>query len=112
MSDEISLLPDATPLRPGLFRSCGPAPVADLALPGIGRVGAPRRADPEALFAVLRRRQGAQDICLLDQLRCVTAQARDPQLPAPRRDWFWWSRQRKGGRLPPLPPAPEDDNGC
>ena len=111
MSDEFPLLPDATPLRPGLFRSCGPAPVADLALPGIGRVGAPRRADPEALFAALRRRQGAQDICLLDQLRCVTAQARDSQLPAPLRGWPWWSRQRKGGHLPPLPHAPEDDNG-
>lgn len=24
MSDEFPLLPDATPLRPGLFRSCGP----------------------------------------------------------------------------------------
>lgn len=100
-----------TRLRPGLFRSCGPALVADLAALGISRVDELRRADPEALFAECCRRQGAQDICLLDQLRCVVEQARNPHAPAAQRDWFWWSRRRKAGAVPPLSPVPEDNNG-
>lgn len=105
MSDDLPLLPEGTALRPGLFRGCGPALTADLARLGIRSVEDVRRADPDALFAELCRRQGRQDICVLDQLRCVAAQARDPHLPAERREWFWWSRQRKSGRLPPLSPS-------
>ena len=101
-------LPDATPLRPGLFRSCGSALTADLHALGISRVGELQRAAPEALFADLCRRQGAQDICLLDQLRCVVEQARNPACPPERRDWFWWSRRRKADDVPQLSPVPED----
>jgi hypothetical protein len=36
-----------------------------------------------------------QDPCVLDTFRCAVAQARNPRLPAEKRDWWWWSRQRK-----------------
>lgn len=101
------LLPDVTPLRPGLFRSCGPALTADCRALGIACVGDLRRAEPDALYAALCRLRGPQDICVLDQLRCVVEQARDPACPAERRDWSWWSRQRKADAVPPLSPVPE-----
>ena len=70
-------------------------------------VGEVRRADPDGLYAALCRLRGPQDICVLDQLRCVVEQARQPACPPERRDWFWWSRRRKAGDVPPLSPVPE-----
>ena len=64
-------LPDATPLRSGLFRGCGPALTADLHALGMACVGEVCRADPDGLYAALCRLRGPQDICVLDQLRCV-----------------------------------------
>lgn len=101
----------ATPLRPRLFRSCGPALVADLAALGIRRVGDLRRAEPDELYAALCRLCGPQDICLLDQLRCVAEQARNPRTPAEQQNRFWWSRRRKADAVPPLSPVPEDAHG-
>lgn len=102
------LLPDATPLRPGLFRGCGPALTADCHALGVACVGELRRAEPDDLYADLCRLRGPQDICVPDQLRCVVEQARNPACPPERRDWFWWSRRRKADDVPPLSPVPED----
>jgi hypothetical protein len=40
-----------------------------------------------------------QDPCVLDTFRCAVAQARNPGLPYAQRNWWWWSRQRKLGKL-------------
>jgi len=53
----------------------------------------------ERLCAKTRTRQ---DPCVLDTFRCAVAQARNPRLPAEKRNWWWWSRQRKAGKLADL----------
>jgi pathogenicity locus Cdd1 protein len=40
-----------------------------------------------------------QDSCVLDTFRCAVAQARNPRLPTEKCNWWWWSRQRKAGKL-------------
>jgi hypothetical protein len=37
----------------------------------------------------------SQDICCLDVFSAAVAQARNPQLPAEQRQWWYWSRKRK-----------------
>ncbi len=92
------------PRVPRDLRGVGPATARDLERLGIRTVKALAAADPDALFVRLRELAGGRlDPCVLDVLRCAVAQARDPDLPAERRDWWWWSRARKGGRLPPVP---------
>jgi hypothetical protein len=51
----------------------------------------------ERLCALTRSRQ---DPCVLDVFRCTVAQARNPRLPAEQRNWWYWSRKRKAGRIP------------
>jgi len=72
----------------------------DLHRLGVASVGALARRDPDRLYHRLCALTGVrQDPCVLDTFRCAVAQARDPLLPAGRRDWWWWSRERKAGRL-------------
>jgi hypothetical protein len=67
------------------FERLGIASVADLAL-----------ADPFELYERLGHLTGVrQDPCVLDTFRAAVAQARDPDLPAPMRAWWYWSRVRK-----------------
>ena len=40
-----------------------------------------------------------QDPCVLDTFRCAVAQARNPRLPVEKCNWWWWSRQRKLGKI-------------
>jgi hypothetical protein len=40
-----------------------------------------------------------QDPCVLDTFRCAVAQARNPRLSVDKCNWWWWSRQRKLGKL-------------
>jgi hypothetical protein len=37
-----------------------------------------------------------QDPCVLDTYRCAIEQARNPNLPEEQKDWWFWSRVRKG----------------
>lgn len=88
---------DAEPRRLLGLRSVGPATVRNLARLGVCDVPTLARHDPDALYEALCALDATRhDPCMLDQLRCAVAQARDPDLPPERRDWFWWSRQRKG----------------
>ena len=78
------------------LRSVGPATVQDLALLGVTDVATLAGCDPQALYDRLCAITGVrQDPCVLDVLACAVAQARDPGLPAERREWWWWSRVRK-----------------
>ncbi len=78
----------------------GKAMLADLALLKIRSVPQLAAADPDALFAQLSRLTNSrQDPCVLHTFRCAVAQARDPELPLDQRNWWYWSRLRKAGKL-------------
>jgi nucleotidyltransferase/DNA polymerase involved in DNA repair len=69
---------------------------ADLHSLGVKSVVQLAACDGEDLYQRLcRKTHSRQDPCVLDTFRCAVAQARDPHLPAERRNWWWWSRQRK-----------------
>ena len=77
--------------------SVGPAMVRDFQLLGITRVEQLVGRDPEQLYHKLCGITGSkQDICVLDVFRCAVAQAENPELSAEKRQWFYWSRVRKG----------------
>ena len=76
--------------------SVGPAMVRDFELLGIRTVEQLARRNPEKLYEQLCLRSGkAQDICCLDVFRAAVAQANNPNLPVEKRQWWYWSRQRK-----------------
>jgi len=76
--------------------SIGPAMLRDFELLGIRSVKQLARQKPESLYEKLYRVTGkSQDICCLDVLSAAVAQARNPQLPAEQRQWWYWSRKRK-----------------
>lgn len=53
------------------------------------------RRSPEKLYEQLCAVTGQQhDICCLDVFRAAAAQARNPNLPAEQRNWWYWSRRR------------------
>ena len=79
--------------------SVGPAMLRDFEVLGIRSVEELARRRPETMYEQLVARRGSQDICVLDAFRCAVAQARNPRLPAAQRNWWYWSRRRKSGRL-------------
>ena len=58
-----------------------------------------RREGDELYDQLCIKTRTRQDPCVLDTFRCAVAQARNPRLPADRCNWWWWSRQRKAGKL-------------
>lgn len=84
----------------GDLSGIGKAMLADFALLGIRSVDELAGANPDELYAELCGRTGTrQDPCVLDTFRCAVAQARDPRLPREKRNWWYWSRLRKAGKL-------------
>ncbi len=74
----------------------GPAFLKDFEVLGITSVGQLARRDGKRLYQELCRRTGTrQDPCVEDALVCAVAQARDPNLPAEQRQWWYYSRIRK-----------------
>lgn len=74
----------------------GPAMLKDFELLGIATVEQLARTEPQGLYDELCRITGSrQDPCVLDTFTCAVAQARDPDLPLERRQWWYWSRIRK-----------------
>ncbi|MCC7175016.1 MAG: hypothetical protein IT159_07450 [Bryobacterales bacterium] len=90
----------------------GPAALADFERLGVRNTGQLARQDPQRLYDRLCRVKGMRlDPCCLDMFTCAVAQARDPELPAGRRKWWYWSRVRKAaagapGREPSKPWRP------
>jgi nucleotidyltransferase/DNA polymerase involved in DNA repair len=77
--------------------SVGPATVKDLEILGISDVVTLAKQDADELHSRLSRLTGIrQDICVLDVFTAAIAQARDPNLPAEQKRWYYWSRLRKG----------------
>lgn len=76
--------------------SVGPAMVRDFKLLGIHSVAQLSRRNPEKMYERLCKVIGqAVDLCCLDVFRAAVAQARNPQLPAEKCEWWYWSRVRK-----------------
>jgi hypothetical protein len=77
--------------------SIGPAMLRDFEILGVRSVAQLARQNPERLYEKLCRvAPEYRDICCLDVFRAAVAQARDPWLPAEQRQWWYWSRKRKG----------------
>ncbi len=76
--------------------SIGPAMLRDFELVGIRSVTQLAKQDPQKLYEKLGRAAGQhQDICVLDVFCAAVAQARNPQLPAEKCQWWYWSKKRK-----------------
>lgn len=76
--------------------SVGRAAVEDLHRLGVTTVAELAERDPQELYEGLYRLDGVwHDICVLDTFEAAVAQARNPDLPAEQRQWWYWSRQRK-----------------
>ncbi|HLJ90001.1 MAG TPA: helix-hairpin-helix domain-containing protein [Candidatus Angelobacter sp.] len=74
----------------------GPATVADLHLLGVRSVTELAAKDGDELYQRLCNVTGVQhDICCLDVFQCAIAQARDPELSAEQRNWWYWTELRK-----------------
>jgi nucleotidyltransferase/DNA polymerase involved in DNA repair len=77
----------------------GPAMLDDFDVLGIKSVEQLARCDADQLYKKLCDRTGKrQDPCVLDVFNCAIAQARDPDLPREQRNWWYWSRLRKGAK--------------
>jgi predicted flap endonuclease-1-like 5' DNA nuclease len=76
--------------------SVGPATRRDLALLGVATVSQLARHEPRALYERLCRVTGVRhDPCCEDVFAAAIAQARDPDLAAEKKQWWYWSRVRK-----------------
>ncbi len=79
------------------LRSVGPAIADDLVLLGIRSVPDLVGQDADRLYEELCTMVGQRvDICVRDVFACAIAQAENPDLEAEQRDWWYWSRKRKG----------------
>ena len=76
--------------------SVGPKIARDFEMLGVHSVPHLARQDPARLYEKLCALTGQrQDPCVLDVFCAAVAQARDPRLPAEKRQWWYWSRRRK-----------------
>ena len=77
---------------------------------GIKTVAQLAKRDGMKLYIRLNRLTGVrQDPCVLDTLNCAVAQAKNPNLPAPQRNWWWWSRKRLARAIPHPKPLPSGE---
>ncbi len=68
----------------------------DFKLLGIESVEQLAACDPAELYHRLEEITGKrQDPCVLDTFCAAVAQAKDPNLPAEQRNWWYWSRLRR-----------------
>lgn len=75
----------------------GPRMLEDFEDLGIASVEELRNQNPQQLYERLSNLRGARmDPCVLDTFTCAVAQVKDPELPADQRNWWYWSRVRKG----------------
>ena len=74
----------------------GPAMLKDFEMLGIRSVPQLAKSDGRKLYDRLCQLTGQrQDPCVWDTFECAVAQARNPDLPAEQRQWWFWSRVRK-----------------
>lgn len=76
--------------------SVGPATLRDFRDLGVGNVAQLARSEPGELYERLcQLRKTRIDPCQLDVFTAAVAQARNPNLPAEKRKWWYWSKVRK-----------------
>jgi Pathogenicity locus len=76
--------------------SIGPAMLRDFEMLGVKSVAQLAREEPEDLYKRLCLITGQrQDPCVLDVFCAAVAQARNPELPPAKCQWWYWSRERK-----------------
>ncbi len=79
------------------LRGIGRKMLEDFNLLGVRSVQQLKSEDAQQLYARMCELTGTrQDPCVLDTYRCAIEQARNPNLPEEQRDWWYWSRVRKG----------------
>ncbi len=76
--------------------SIGPAMLRDFEMLDVHSVAQLAREDAQDLYdrlcTITKQRQ---DPCVLDVFHCAIAQAREPELPPEKCEWWYYSRQRK-----------------
>jgi hypothetical protein len=76
--------------------SVGPATLRDFELLGVHDLDQLALCDPKELYERLCAITGVRhDPCCEDVFRAAVAQARNPDLPAEERRWWYWSRKRR-----------------
>jgi len=76
--------------------SVGTATLKDFELLGISSVEQLIDKEPEDLYEEIQHRLGQKiDICLFDVFRVAIEQARNPNLPHEKCQWYYWSKVRK-----------------
>lgn len=76
--------------------SVGPRTVEDFKLLGITTVEQLKSQDPDILYERLCRKKGMRiDPCQHDVFRAAIEQAKHPNLPLEKRQWWYWSKVRK-----------------
>lgn len=81
------------------LRSVGEATLRDFRVLGIHSVRELAVHEPKDLYRTLCLTMTTTlDVCVLDVFTAAVAQARDPNLPREKQDWWYWSRQRKSRR--------------
>lgn len=79
--------------------SVGPATIRDFTLLGTSSVEQLVDKEPEDLYNELQLRMGQKiDICCLDVFRVAIEQARNPNLPPEKCQWYYWSKIRKSNK--------------
>jgi len=75
----------------------GPKMLKDFELLGVANIDQLKKQTGRKMYDRLCELTGQrQDPCVLDVFVCAVAQAKDPNLPAEQRNWWYWSRVRKG----------------
>ena len=76
--------------------SVGPATAEDLWVLGYRSLAELRTERPREMYERLCRVSGTRlDPCVEDVFRAIVAQARDPELPAEQRNWWYWTQYRE-----------------
>ena len=79
------------------LRGIGKKMLEDFDRLGVTSVSQLKSRDAEELYRRMCEISGQrQDPCVLDTYRSAIEQARNPDLPEEQRDWWYWSRVRKG----------------
>jgi hypothetical protein len=91
----------------------GPTILADFAELGIRNVDQLARQDPVKLYDRLSKLRGTRmDPCVRDVFSAAVAHARNPDLAAEQRKWWYWSRVRKAEQAASAaPPAKPTSRG-
>ncbi len=80
----------------GDLESIGKAMLRDFEMLGIRSVAQLAKQDAGVLYRKLEKLTGCrQDPCVLDTFQAAVEQAKDPNLPKEKRQWWYWSWLRK-----------------